>query len=91
MENLLKAGYFKPENIDELESYIDALDDGCALPKSNIKKVIKNIREKQKRISEIQMQAQQLQMQVDKFLGTQADIANIGKIGNEMINQAMPI
>lgn len=91
MENLLKAGYFKPENIDELESYIDALDDGCALPKTNIKKVIKNIREKQKKISDIRMQAEQLQTQVDKFLGTQADIANIGKIGNEVINQAMPV
>lgn len=91
MENLLKAGYFKPENIDELESFIDAFDDGCALPKTNIKKVIKNTKEKQQRISEIQMQAQQMQMQVDKFLGTQADIANIGQIGNEMINQAMPM
>lgn len=91
MENLLKAGYFKPENIDELESYIDALDDDCAMPKQSIKEVIKNVKLKQKRISEIQMQAQKLQMQVDKFLGTQADIANIGKIGNEMINQAIPM
>ena len=32
-----------------------------------------------------------MQMQVDKFLGTQADINNIGQIGNEMINQAMPM
>ena len=56
-----------------------------------IKEVIKNVKLKQKRISEIQMQAQKLQMQVDKFLGTQADIVNIGKIGNEMINQAIPM
>ena len=90
MENLLKAGYFKPENIDELESYIDALDDDCAMPKIGIKKVIKSTREKKKRISEIQMQAQKLQIQADKFLGTQSDIASIGQYGNNLINQVMP-
>ena len=91
LENMLKAGYFNPQKLSELEIYVDLLDDDSSMPKSKLIEAVKKIKETQQRISQIQAQAQQLQMRVDKFLGTQADIANIGKIGNEMINQAMPM
>ena len=91
LENMLKAGYFSVEKLSELEVYTELLDDDSSMPKSKLVEAIKKIKETQQRISQIQTQAQQKQMQVDKFLGTQADIANIGKIGNEMIDQAMPM
>ena len=89
LENLLKAGYFSPEKVNELEAYIDALDDGCTMPKTTVKKVINNIREKQQKIAEIKVQAQELQMRANQYLGVQEDINNIGQYGNNLINQAM--
>lgn len=91
LENMLKAGYFHPQKLSELEVYVELLDDDSSMPKSKLVEAIKKIKETQQRISQIQTQAQQLQMKVDKFLGTQSDIANIGKFGNEMIDQAMPM
>lgn len=91
LENMLKAGYFNPQRLSELEVYVDLLDDDSSMPKSKLIEAIKRMKETQQRISQIQTQAEQMQMQVDKFLGTQADIANIGQIGTEMINQAMPM
>ena len=90
LENMLKAGYFNPQKLSELEVYVELLDDDSSMPKSKLIEAIKKIKEIQQRISEIQSQAEQLQMQANKFLGTQSDIANIGQIGNDMINQVMP-
>lgn len=90
LENMLKAGYFNSQKLSELEVYVDLLDDDSSMPKNKLIEAIKKIKETQQRISEIQSEAEQLQMRADKYLGTQSDITNIGKIGNEMINQAMP-
>lgn len=90
LENMLKAGYFNSQKLSELEVYVELLDDDSSMPKNKLIEAIKKIKETQQRISEIQSEAEQLQMRADKYLGTQSDIANIGKIGNEMINQAMP-
>ena len=43
----------------------------------------------QQRIADIQAEAQQLQMRANNFIGNQQDINNIGRIGEEMYNQAM--
>ena len=90
LENMLKAGYFHPEKLSELEVYTDLLDENSSMSKQKLQQAIKKEKEIQQRISDIQTQGQQLQMQVDKFLGTQADIENIGQLGNQMIDQAMP-
>ncbi len=90
LENMLKAGYFNSQKLSELEVYVELLDDDSSMPKNKLIEAIKKIKETKQRISEIQSEAEQLQMRADKYLGTQSDIANIGKIGNEMINQAMP-
>lgn len=90
LENMLKAGYFNPQKLNELEVYTELLDDDSSMPKSKLVEAIKKIKETQQRINEIREEAQKLQMRADKFLGTQADILNIGQMGNEMINQAIP-
>ncbi len=90
IENMLKAGYFSPEKLSELEIYVDLLDDDSSMPKSKLQEAVKRMKENQQKISEIQTQAQQLQMKADKYLGTQQDIAGIGQRGNELYNQAMP-
>ena len=90
LENMLKAGYFSPQRLSELEVYVDLLDDDSSMPKTKLLEAIKKMKAIQNRISEVQQQAQQLQMEADKYLGTQGDIANIGQYGTDMINQAMP-
>lgn len=90
-ENMLKAGYFNPQKLSELEVYTDLLDDDSSMPKQKLEKAIKKIKAIQQRISEIQAQAQQMQLRANQYLGTQSDIANIGQMGNNLINQAMTI
>lgn len=90
LENMLKAGYFSPQRLSELEVYVDLLDDDSSMPKTKLEEAIKKMKETQNRITEIQNQAQQLQMQADRYLGTQQDITGIGQYGNDMINQVMP-
>ena len=89
LENMLKAGYFSPQKLSELEVYTELLDDDSSMPKQKLQEGIKKIKAIQQRISEVQAEAQQLQMRANSYLGTQSDIANIGQIGNNWINQAM--
>lgn len=90
LENMLKAGYFSPQKLAELEVYVELLDDDSSMPKSKLQEAIKTIKEQQRQISEVQAQAQQIMMRANRYLGTQSDITHMGQIGNEMINQAMP-
>ena len=90
LENMLKAGYFSSQRLSELEVYVDLLDDDSSMPKSKLEEAVKKMKEVQDRIANIQAQAQQLQMQAEQYLGTQGDINNIGQMGTDMINQAMP-
>ncbi len=90
LENMLKAGYFSVQKLSELEVYVELLDDDSSMPKAKLLEGIKKMKEIQQRIANVQAQAQAMQMQANKFLSTQSDITNIGKLGNELINQAMP-
>ena len=91
LENMLKAGYFNSQKLSELEVYVDLLDDDSSMPKSKLQEAVKKMKENQQRISEVQAEAQQLQMKADKYIGTQADIAGIGEMGNNLINQAIQV
>lgn len=91
IENIFKAGYFNPQKLSELEVYTELLDDDSPMPKQKLKEGIKKTKEIQQRISEVQAQAQQMQLMANKYLGVQNDIANIGQMGNNLINQAMTI
>lgn len=89
LENMLKAGYFNPQRLSELEVYTELLDDDSSMPKQKLQDGIKKIKEIQGRIADVQNQAQELQMRANNYLGNQADIAGIGEMGNNLINQAL--
>ncbi len=91
LENMLKAGYFSSQRLSELEVYVGLLDDDSSMPKSKLEEAVKKMKEVQGKIANIQSQAQQLQMEAEQYLGTQGDINNIGQMGTNMINQAMPV
>jgi len=91
LENMLKAGYFNPRRLSELEVYTELLDDDSSMPKQKLQDGIKKMKEIQGRIAEIQAQAQQLQMRANSYLGTQADIEGIREMGTSLINQAMTV
>ena len=91
LENMLKAGYFSQQKMSELEVYTELLDDDSSMPKQKLQEGIKKMKEIQQRIADVQNQADQLQMQANKHLGTQADIAGIGEMGSELINQAIQV
>ena len=90
LENMLKAGYFSPQRLSELEVYVELLDDDSSMPKEKIQEAIKKMKEIQENISQINAQAQQMQMEAEQFLGSQGDIAAMGQMGTDMINQAIP-
>ena len=58
LENLLKGGYFKPEMIDQLEMYVDALPTRSAMPKEKLEQILKKVRAKQNYINELNAQTQ---------------------------------
>ena len=89
LENMLKAGYFNPQKLSELEVYTELLDDDSSMPKQKLLKGIEKMKAIQQRIAEVQAQAQQLQMRANSYLGTQADIEGIREMGSNLINQAM--
>ena len=91
LENMLKAGYFNPQRLSELEVYVELLDDDSSMPKTKLIEAIKRMKAIQNRITEVQNQAQQMQMEAEQYLGTQSDINSIGQYGSNMINQAMPV
>ena len=91
LENMLKAGYFNMQRMSELEVYTDLLDDDSSMPKQKLEQAIKKMKSIQERIAKVQAQAQQLQMVADRYISSQQDINTIGQIGNQMINQAMPV
>ena len=91
LENMLKAGYFSQQKMSELEVYTELLDDDSSMPKQKLQEGIKKMKEIQQRISDVQNEAEQLQMQANKYLGSQADIAGIGEMGSNLINQAIQV
>ena len=91
LENMLKAGYFSQQRLSELEVYTDLLDDDSSMPKQKLQEGIKKMKEIQSRIAEVQTEAQELQMRANRYLGSQADIAGIGQMGSNMINQALQV
>lgn len=91
LENMLKAGYFNMQRISELEVYTELLDDDSSMPKQKLEQAIKKMKAIQERIAKVQAEAQQLQMVADRYISSQQDINTIGQIGNQMINQAMPV
>ena len=58
MENLLKGGWFSPQKIGQLETYVEALPDNSTMPKQQLLELIKKVKAKQEYIAQIQAQMQ---------------------------------
>lgn len=68
LENLLKGGYFKPDMIDQLEMYVDALPTRSAMPKEKLKEIIEKVKAKQNYINQLNAQTQMMYEQANQYL-----------------------
>lgn len=70
LENLLKAGYFSVERVNELKYYAEALPDDAVMPKQDLLDICDKIKADQEKIAEINAQAQLMQERAMQFLNT---------------------
>ena len=68
IENFLVNGLFAPERLNELEAYVDALDDDSVAPKQKLKEICESMRRKQMQIAMIETQTQLMQQRANQFL-----------------------
>lgn len=73
MENLLKGGWFSPQKIGQLETYVDALPDNSTMPKQQLLELIKKVKAKQEYIAQIQAQMQMQTQRANQFLQNDPD------------------
>ena len=74
IENLLLQGLFNPQRLNELEAYVEALDDDAVAPKLKLKGIIKRIRQTQQQIAQIEAQSKMMLQRGNQFLS--GDIQN---------------
>lgn len=68
IENFLINGLFAPERLNELEAYVDALDDDSVAPKQKLKEICEKMRQKQMQIAMIETETQLMQQRANQFL-----------------------
>lgn len=68
IENFLINGLFAPERLNELEAYVDALDDDSVAPKQKLKEIVESMRRKQMQIAMIETETQLMQQRANQFL-----------------------
>lgn len=73
MENLLKGGWFSPQKIGQLETYVEALPDNSTMPKQQLLELIKKVKAKQEYIAQIQAQMQMHTQRANQFLQNDPD------------------
>lgn len=73
MENLLKGGWFSPQKIGQLETYVEALLDNSTMPKQQLLELIKKVKAKQEYIAQIQAQMQMQTQRANQFLQNDPD------------------
>lgn len=80
LENFLKAGFFTPQRVSELEYYAKALPDDANTPKQDLLDICEQIKQEQEKIAMINAQAQLQQQRANQFLSgtpdTQASMIN---------------
>ena len=91
IENMLKAGYFTPDRLGELEVYVNLLDDDSTMPKQKLIEAINHIKEVQKQINAINMEAQEIETQANKYINDQQDIGLIGSTGDDLYTEAQAL
>ena len=73
LENLLKAGYFNIERLNELKIYVKLLDDDSVMPKAKLEEAIELMEEEQRKIAIINAQAQMMKQRANQFLNEDPD------------------
>ena len=96
IENLLKDGWFSPDKIGQLETYVEALPDNSTMPKQQLIEIIKKVKAKQEYIAQIQAQMQMQTQRARQFLqndpASQASqIAEAQERINQQENVSQPI
>lgn len=88
IENLLKGGWFSPDKIGQLETYVEALPDNSTMPKQQLIEIIKKVKAKQEYIAQIQAQMQMQTQRARQFLqnDTASQASQIAE-AQERINQ----
>ena len=85
LENFLKAGFFTPQRVSELEYYAKALPDDANTPKQDLLDICEQIKQEQEKIAMINAQAQLQQQRANQFLSGTPDAQA------SMLNDAMNI
>lgn len=96
IENLLKGGWFSPDKIGQLETYVEALPDNSTMPKQQLIEIIKKVKAKQEYIAQIKAQMQMQTQRARQFLqndpASQASqIAEAQERINQQENVSQPI
>lgn len=73
LENMLKAGYFNPENLGALKVYVKTIDDDAVNPKAKLEEAIEFMEEEQRKIALINAQAEMMKSRANSFLQSDID------------------
>ena len=86
IENLLLKGLFNPQRLNELEAYVEALDDDAVSPKLKLKGIVKRIRQTQQQIAQIEANSQVMLARGNQFVdgGLQKQQAQIAAIMRQL-------
>lgn len=68
IENLLLAGLFTAQRVNELRVYAELLDDDSVAPKTKILEAVDKIEEEMRRVAMINTQAQMMQQRAKQFI-----------------------
>jgi hypothetical protein len=73
IENLLIQGFFSVQRLQELEVYVESLDDDSVAPKQKLRGIIDRMKETQRRIAIMNAEAQLMQQRANQFLTEDPD------------------
>ena len=73
IENLLIQGFFSVQRLQELEVYVESLDDDSVAPKQKLRGIIERMKETQRRIAIMNAEAQLMQQRANQFLTEDPD------------------
>ncbi len=71
MERLLLQGFFSPQRVGELQTYVQLLDADAVAPKQKLQRAVEQILDRQRAIAQLEAQAEGLKRQAGKILGAQ--------------------
>ena len=71
LENLLQAGWFAPDKVDQLQLYAESLPERSAMPKQKILDICKKIKEQQMYIQQLQAVTKYAMNQANQYITNQ--------------------